>query len=363
MVRQTSRQVGLEPIAEDQLHLMSGEVSKPHLEAPDGPVSPSSRFYIERSADRLALEAIKRQGVTITIRAPYQMGKTSLLSRLVNKASKEGKKVATLNFQSFDKSSLTHASTFFRQFCIWLSDELNIEDQTEDFWKRSLGNVQLCTHYISRYIFKETQMPLLIAIDDVNAIIDADFRSDFFDMIRSWHNRRSVSKQWSKVDIILATSTEPSLLISDIPISPFNIGGTVVLDDFTPEQISELNDRHGSVLTRDREQQLITILGGHPYLVRQALYLIASGRMSTGDMSTHTIADDGPFRDHLHILLLRLHHQPELIEGFRQILQNQNCSVDVYYRLHSTDLVRREGLNMTPRNQLYVMFFARHLLS
>ena len=99
------------------------------LEMPEGTMGPESDFYIERPADQVAKDAIKRQGVTITIKAPRQMGKSSLLIRIMQQAREGNKRVAYLDFQLFDKSTLNNADVFFRQFCAFLTDELEMEDQ------------------------------------------------------------------------------------------------------------------------------------------------------------------------------------------------------------------------------------------
>ena len=43
--------------------------------------------------------------------------------------------------------------------------------------------------------------------------------------------------------------------------------------DFTLEQISELNRRHQSPLTDAQVKQLFDLLGGHPYLNSQELFI------------------------------------------------------------------------------------------
>ena len=112
------------------------------LEMPEGTMDPQSTFYIERAGDRIALEAIQRQGVTITIKAPRQMGKSSLLMRIMDGAARQEKRVAFLDFQLFDHAGLTDADTFYRQFCLWLTDELELEDKVDDYWRQPLGNSQ-----------------------------------------------------------------------------------------------------------------------------------------------------------------------------------------------------------------------------
>jgi hypothetical protein len=88
------------------------------------------------------------------------------------------------------KSALIDAHTFFRQFCVWLSDELNMEDRVDEYWSIPLGNSQRCTRYVGRYLLRELGAPLVLAMDEVESIFDTDFRSDFFGMLRSWHNSR-----------------------------------------------------------------------------------------------------------------------------------------------------------------------------
>ena len=60
-----------------------------------------SDFYVVRSGDERAIAAIQRQGVTITIKAPRQMGKSSLLIRIVDAAMKAEKQVSVSRFFSF----------------------------------------------------------------------------------------------------------------------------------------------------------------------------------------------------------------------------------------------------------------------
>jgi hypothetical protein len=114
-------------------------------------------------------------------------------------AAKAGKRVAFLDFQLFDKSALTNAHTFFRQFCVWLSDALAIEDRVDEHWRIPLGNSQRCTRYVGRYLLSEAGAPLMLAMDEVESLFDTDFRSDFFGMLRSWHNSRLAGASWSSL--------------------------------------------------------------------------------------------------------------------------------------------------------------------
>ena len=190
-----------------------------------------SPFYIERDTDRKAIEAIcLPSGVTITIKGPRQMGKSSLLIRIMEDGCGQGMRTAFLDFQMIEKSSMQDPNIFFRQFCSQLAWEFELEDHTDEVWKAPLGQVQKTTTYVQRHILKafpDTQV--LLAMDEVERMFASPSRSDFFSMLRSWHNRRAQGGDWIHLNMALVTSTEPYQLISDLNQSPFNVGTVVEL--------------------------------------------------------------------------------------------------------------------------------------
>ena len=333
------------------------------LEMPEGTMDPNSHFYVERETDKIALDTIKLSGgVTITIKGPRQMGKSSLLIRTKEMAEKVGKQVAYLDFQLFDRLALMDGDQFYRQFCEWLTAELELESQVKKYWEQPLGNNQRCTQYVSRYLLKTLDCPIVLAMDEVESIFDTEFRSDFFGMLRSWHNNRAVKPIWKRIDLVLVTSTEPYQLIENLNQSPFNVGQIIELVDLTEEQIAHLNRQHGSPITLEQSSQLIDLLGGHPYLIRRALYLIASHQISFIELLSNGASDRGPFGDHLRYHLFRMNNSPELVRGLLEVIQRGRCSNEsIFFRLRGAGLVRREGRDVLPRCQLYTTYFKGHL--
>ena len=203
---------------------------------------------------------------------------------------------------------------------------------------------------------------MVLAMDEVESIFNTDFRSDFFGMLRSWHNSRRAGSIWKQLDLALVTSTEPYQLIEDLNQSPFNVGEVIELTDFTPEQVEGLNRRHGSPLGHGQSDQLMLLLNGHPYLVRRVLYLVASGRISSDELFSQATEDRGPFGDHLRYHLFRIHDIEDLIQGMRQVIRHNTCRDEmIFFRLRGAGLVRREGRAVLPRCQLYADFFRERL--
>ena len=332
------------------------------LEMPSGTMDSSSAFYVERPSDAIAQRIIQRRGVTITIKGPRQVGKSSLLIRTIDTAVQAGKQVAFLDFQLFDKAALNDPEVFFRRFCFWLADALEIDDKVDKYWNSALGNSRCCTRYLGRYVLKELDQPLVLAMDEVDKVFDSDFRSDFFGMLRSWHNSRATKQIWKNLDLVLVTSTEPYQLIDDLNQSPFNVGEVMELADFTPEQVADLNQRHGLPLNSNQEKQLMILLGGHPYLVRKSLYSVASGRVSSTELFTNPTAEHGLFGDHLRHLLSLLHKKRDLIQGLLEIIHHNKCDDKlIFWRLRGAGLVRESGRKVLPRCQLYADYFRDNL--
>jgi hypothetical protein len=301
-----------------------------------------SVFYVERHSDTAALRAIQGQGVTLTIKGPCQVGKTSLLMRVALAARQCGKRVVALDLQALDPCALRDGRQFFQTVCDVASFQLGIEPCADAFWGQ-LGDSYTCTRYFEQHLLRQAGAPLVLAFDKIDRIANAALHADLFAMLRAWGTNRATHTLWGDLDLVLTTSTDPRHLIQSPYQSPFNSTETVVLDDFTPAQVGELNERHGRPFDGAQQRALVALLGGHPYLIRRALYLVASGQFTAAALLAHADEDDGPFGEHLRYHLFKLHNQPQQIAGLRQVIRAGECADEqAYHGLHSAGLVRRE---------------------
>ncbi len=358
----TAKMAALQPAPIGQLPRPRAFADPAQLERPDGTMDPESKFYVERPGDTICQREIQRTGVTVAIKAPRQMGKSSLLVRAAAQARQAGKQVAFLDFQLLDDSTLRDPAQFFKGFCHWIADELDLDDQVEEYWKRGLGNVQLCTKYLSRHVLKVINGPLVLVMDEVDRMLLSMFYSDFFGMLRSWHNSRRAGSEWQQLDLLLVISTEPYLLINDLDQSPFNVGEVIRLGDFSREQVAELNVRHGGPFSAAELDRLQALLNGHPYLTRQAMYRVAIGEYTAERLFDQAASETGPFGDHLRRHITRFADRPELARALRQIVLHHTCADDtLFYRLNGAGLARREDNKVVSRCGLYAQFFRERL--
>lgn len=329
---------------------------KPNMEG--GTMDLLSPFYVERSTDAIALNEIERSGgVTMTIKGPRQIGKSSLLMRLLAKAEQVGKRVVYLDFQELDQSVLQDADRFYQHFCTQITAGLNLSNDPLDL---ALGRNFSCGRYIESKVLRLLNSPVVLAIDKVERVFGTEFQSDFFSMLRSWHNRRAITPLWRQLDLVMITAMEPYRLISDLNLSPFNVGRIIDLVDFSAAQVADLNQRYHSPLNPQQLQQLMGFLSGHPYLTMHSLQLLAANITTMLQLFDRSTTYGGHFDDHFR--MFRLDGRPELQQGMLEVIRHQRCTDEsVLFLLLSVGLVCRKGNRVVPRCQLYADYFQDNL--
>ncbi|MCJ8279187.1 MAG: AAA-like domain-containing protein, partial [Rivularia sp. ALOHA_DT_140] len=109
---------------------------------------------------------------------------------------------------------------------------------------------------------------------------------------------------------------------------------------------------------------LIRMVGGHPYLLRLAMYDLAIAKISFDDLLLSATTEAGIYSNHLRYLLDILRSAPDLIKALQRVV-NSTVGVELdsieIYKLHSLGLVIREDNHVTPRCQLYRDYFRRVL--
>lgn len=332
--------------------------AQPRLERPEGTMDSQSRYYVERPGDSEALDAITAGGATVTIRGSRQIGKSSLLMRLINAGQEAHMHVAFVDFQRIENAVRTDADTFYRQFAGLIARRLHL---TIDDWDNRSGNNEACTDRIES-LLNRLDAPLIVALDEVDSLLGVPYQSDFFGMLRSWHNERALNPLWRRLNLVMVISTDPYLLIDNPRQSPFNVGTPIELEDFTEANVTDLNHRHGDPLTARQVSQLMALLGGHPFLTRKALYLVAKRLLPFDSLMEQAARPDGPYRDHLNYHLYRLLGHTDLIHGLHEIINHHVCTDrTVLWRLEGAGLVRKAGRSIVPRCELYARFLEENL--
>jgi hypothetical protein len=201
---------------------------------------------------------------------------------------------------------------------------------------------------------------ILLAVDEADLLLDAVFKKHFFALLRAWDSRRAFDADWRKLNLVMVISTQPYMLIDDVNLSPFNVGLTIHLGDFDRDQVADLNQRHGAPLKPDEIPVLMELVGGHPYLVRQAFYSLAAENLLLSDLAAAAAEIDGPFGKHLQFYRHSLSASPVLAAALADLLRGASIPDErLLERLASVGLVRQDGGVWRARCGLYERFFGR----
>ncbi|HLO86437.1 MAG TPA: AAA-like domain-containing protein [Nostocaceae cyanobacterium] len=331
------------------------------LSYPDGPVPLDCPFYIERPPiENLAYQEITQPGCVIRIRAPKQMGKSSLMLRLLKFAQMQEYQTVNLNCSQIDTSCLNDLNKFLRGFCLRVANSLEISPNLDDYWDEEIGSKLSCSFYFKNYLLKQIKESLVLAFNEIDQIFEyPELAREFFPMLRSWYEEARTDTDWQKLRLVVVYSTEEYVAL-DINRSPFNIGLPLNLPEFTQSQVKDLAQRHGLNWSDQEVMALMELVGGHPSLVRIALYYICTQGITLNELLQESIASNSIFHNHLWRQWITLQNNPQLVKAMQTIITSEKgCSIDPIqaYKLESQGLIYHDGKQIKPRCELYRAYF------
>lgn len=339
--------------------------SSPAIAEPAGGAVPlGSSFYIVRPADDLFQSALTRGDSIVLVKGARQMGKTSLLARGLQNARAAGARVVLTDFQDLSSSDLESSESLFLTLGKTISEELDMDVAPKNVWDDEDSANTNFGRFMRREVLRAEEH-LVWALDEVDRLFPYPYASEVFGLFRAWHNRRALdpSGPWRKLTLAMAYATEASLFITDINQSPFNVGTRLALDDFTKEQVEELNRRYDSPLRDEKEISIfVALLGGHPYLTQLGLQTLVQG-MPLETFLSLAPSPEGPYGDHLHRMFILLARDPELVEAIRDVLEKRKePSEDAFHRLRSAGVLLGDtAYDARPRCLLYSIYLERNL--
>ncbi|MDZ8189159.1 MAG: AAA-like domain-containing protein [Nostoc sp. ChiSLP02] len=339
-------------------------------EFPVGQVPLTSSFYIERPPiEERCYQEILQPGALIRIKAPGQMGKTSLMVRILNEAREYGYQTLSLSFHLADKAVFTSLDAFLRWFCESVGRKLKRLNQLDDYWN-IYGSKDRTTAYFEECLLEEIDSPLVISLDGVEQIFPyRDIAEDFFSLLRAWYEYAKYgdrsSELWKKLRLVLVHSKEVYIPLN-FNQSPFNVGLSIELQEFSQEQIQILVERHQRLNWTDTQvKKLMDMVGGHPYLIRLAIYHVQHQDITFEQLLQTAATEAGIYNVHLRGHLCNLEQHPKLAAAFSQVVKSEvaiEIDSESVFKLHSMGLVIYCNENKAiPRCDLYRQYFQNRL--
>ncbi|MEG4210972.1 AAA-like domain-containing protein [Microcoleus sp. S13_B4] len=336
-------------------------------ELPGGQVELTSCFYIDRPPiESRCYETIAQPGALIRIKAPRQMGKTSLMARILHHAEVQGSRTVALSFQLANRKIFANSDTFLQWFCASIGQELGMLEQLPKCWELAdlIGSNQCCKAYFEQYLLSESSKPLTLGLDESDRLFESpEIADDFFGLLRALHEEAKRRDIWKKFRLVVVHSTEVYIPL-DVNKSPFNVGLPIELPEFNSQQVQDLATRHGLNWSDGEVVELMALVGGHPFLVRLAMYRIARQDVTLNHLLKSATTEAGIYSDHLRRHLWNLEKYPELIEAMREVSSVSKpirLRLELAFKLNSMGLVKQESNYCTARCNLYEEYFRDRL--
>lgn len=335
------------------------------------PVQWDSPIYIARPPiENDCFQEILKPGALIRIQAPAKMGKTLLLNGILAHAESFGCRRVYLNLQAAEAGMLSSLDKFLRWFCANISRELGLKPQLDDYWDEELfGSLVSCKTYFQSHILENIDTSIALGLDNVDRLfIFPDIAKDFLPMLRYWHEEANNTAIWQNLRLAIANSTEAYLKL-DANQSPFNVGRQVKLPGFNREQVRDLAGHYQleAILDSDSLEELMAMVGGHPYLLRLAFDAISQQTLSLQELLQTAPTQGGIYGKHLRRHWENLQAEPDLAGALQSVVvAPSDTGVQLEpiaaYKLESMGLVQLIGDRARASCPLYYQYFRSQLL-
>ncbi|MGB7378210.1 MAG: AAA-like domain-containing protein [Rivularia sp. (in: cyanobacteria)] len=325
---------------------------------------PLDSIYIERfPVEKRCFTEIMQPGCLLRIKAPLQTGKTELMCKILDYATKQEYRTVELNLRDATTEDFSSLNQFLQWFCTSITEILQLDYSIAEHWRKSLGNSKIkCRTYFEKYLLL-SENPLVLALDEVDKIFAyPEIAGEFLGMLRTWHEDAKTRPKWKQLRILVLHTQAYTQL--DINQSPFNAGTEMTLPDFTLEQVLFLAKQYDLNWDTNEVMQLMSMVGGHPYLVREAIKYVARKDMSLIEVLETASTAWGIYRYHLQKHSSNLSIDSQLTAAFNKVVLAESpvefdfkLNQDTAVKLNDLGLVKLSINSAVPRYELYRLYF------
>ncbi|MGK7886645.1 MAG: AAA-like domain-containing protein [Crocosphaera sp.] len=301
--------------------------------------------YVFRKADQELLEKLLSKNYSCVFNS-RQMGKSSLRIQTMKSLRKKGIKCVSIDLTIF--GSYVSQEEWYRglAYQILVGFDLETELNFDIFWNQEKAKTKSQKLLALFDFILEQKQPedLVIFIDEIDSLINLEFKDDIFALIRLCYNLRAENDNYNRLTFCLLGVATPSDLIEDKTRTPFNITYLVRLTGFTFEE-SKAALLPG--LTDDLQcaesilKQILGWTGGQPFLTQKLCRIVQQktdiNNVNIDELVKESILDNWEFQD-----------QPEHLKTIRDRLLNDETKAIQLLGLYQEVLLSNTNSSYCP---------------
>lgn len=223
-------------------------------------------LYVERAADRQLEQVVQDLGRPAYILVARQMGKTNLLINLKRARESAGDLVIYVDLSN----RFSTARGLFRHIVDTILDshpELLRETAKKIELEREKHQRQANSEYdrhIRDILRSVPDARLVVLLDEVDSLVNCSYSDTILAQIRSMYFSRVTYQEYGRFTYVLSGVAEPSELIKDKSISPFNIGEKIYLEDFSEAEFSAFVAKSNVGIPHEVAKRIFYWTSGNP---------------------------------------------------------------------------------------------------
>ena len=241
--------------------------------------------YVVRSADRYLYKALK-QGTPCYILNARQMGKSSLMVRMMHHLQQEGHHCVVLDMTRIGSDEVK-LEQWYKGLAVELWQGLDLMNNIRlgTWWKerQDLSAVQRLGQFFEAVMqllgeeLERQDCQVFIFLDEIDNVLSLNFpANDFFALIRAFYNQRAVNPIYKRLTFALFGVATPADLIVDRQRTPFNIGQPIELSGFQPHEAQPLSQGLSEKVENPQTvlNEVLSWTGGQPFLTQKLCRMI-----------------------------------------------------------------------------------------
>lgn len=223
-------------------------------------------LYVQRDADRQIKNIITDMGRPGYVLVSRQMGKTNLLLNAKRRLEGDNDVFVYIDLSN----TFDNAKSCFENI-IDTAVETNIDKFEKVFdaihsKRKELENIPAHKQHNNelRLLLKSISGKLVIILDEIDALTKTSYSDQIFAQIRSTYFSRVNYPELERLTYVLSGVIEPSEIIKDPKISPFNIGQKIFLNDFNKEEFGQLLKSSKLNISQELKDRIFYWTNGNP---------------------------------------------------------------------------------------------------